>query len=99
MEAWSRRLMTHHAHPLLTPQCAARKIGRRKYRRTPLIAVAQPIVKRFARDEEPRGGERVRPHKFYSRSHTFLLFASPTEIEVRRRDIGERRVRAPSLGL
>lgn len=41
MEAWSRRLMTHHAHPLLAPQCAARKIGRRKYRRTPLIAVAQ----------------------------------------------------------
>jgi len=22
MKAWSRRLMTHHAHPLLTPQCA-----------------------------------------------------------------------------
>lgn len=41
MEAWSRRLMTHHAHPLLTPQCAVRKIGRRKHRRISLIVVAQ----------------------------------------------------------
>lgn len=86
METWSRRLMTHHAHPLLTPQCIVQKISRRKYRCTPLIVNCATIVKRFARVERATESEQqVESRKFYSPSHTFLSFASPMGIEVRRR--------------
>ena len=64
MDAWSRRLMTHHAHPLLTPQCTVQKIGRRKYRCTPLIVNRATIVKRFARVERATESEQVESRKF-----------------------------------
>lgn len=84
MEAWSRRLMTHHAHPLLTPVSPERKVVRRKYRRTALIAARRSLNASLATERERR--ERVRPRKFYSRSRTFLFdrLRSPMEIKVRK---------------
>lgn len=78
MEAWSRRLMTRHAHPLPTP------VSHPVKKKSLAVNIAVPdrratIIKRFARDGESELGLvnfTVSLSHFFSRS--------PMEIKVRR---------------